>query len=353
MRIAARLAVIALILMAMSDGEAQAGVRLLPPETGVYHSAHPYFGMFDDLVDGESIAEFERMAEKKIVWSYVSFNWFEGIKFPVESCRAIRERGVVPLVGIMPWSSPNQGRAEPVYTLDRILKGDFDDDLRMCAEDVVSLGFPIMIEFGPEVNGSWFPWNGAWNGRALDSYGERGVPDGPERFRGAYRRVVDIFRKTGALDVTWFFHISSSGAPNEAWNAASNYYPGDEWVDWVGVSLYGRLRGDGPPMPFDAIMKRVYPGLCSLSAVKPIAILEMGTSEGGGLGDKALWITDAMKSINSGRYPRLRAVSWWNKKFRPDGSRSTLEIDSSRESLDAYKEGARGLVDAVRWEGVT
>ncbi|MDR1482886.1 MAG: beta-mannanase [Synergistaceae bacterium] len=326
-----------------------AGVKLIPPAVGVYHSAHPYFGLYDDEVDIEEAKTFTSLAGKMIVWSYISFNWFEGIEFPVESCRTLHKNGIVPLVGIMPWSSPVQGRVEQLYTLDAILRGDFDGNLARCAKDAASLGFPIMAEFGPEANGSWFPWSGAWNGGSSDIYGERGLPDGPERFRDAYRHVVDIFRSAGAVDVTWVFHVSSSASPNEAWNSAKNYYPGDEWTDWIGISLYGRLRGDAPAESFESVIKKVYPGLCSISYKRPIAILEFGVTENHRLADKAGWIRSALDSINSGNYPRLRAISWWNKKFRPDGSRSTLEINSSQASLEAYRNGVKNLVDRPSW----
>ena len=129
----------------------------------------------------------------------------------------------------------------------------------------------------------------------------RCVPDGPERFRDAYRHVVDLFRENGADNVTWVFHIAS--VPGEAWNAASCYYPGDAWVDWIGASVYGRLRGDAPAKPFDDIMKKVYPGLAALSEKKPVAVLEMGVSEAHPPGDKADWMREALSSIASGRYP--------------------------------------------------
>jgi beta-mannanase len=233
--------------------------------------------------------------------------------------------------------------------MGRIAGGDFDAAIRGCAEEVKALGFPIMIEFCPEVNGSWFPWNGAWNGRDGDEYGERNFPDGPERFRDAYRRVVSIFRESGAVDVTWVFHIASDGSPKEAWNSARYYYPGDEWVDWIGASVYGRLRGDAPATLFDNIMRKIYPGLCALSPSKPIALLELGVSDSQKARDKPEWIRKALESVSSGRYPILRAVSWWNKTRRQDGSRSTLEIDSSPESLKAYVEGVKNLETEARW----
>jgi hypothetical protein len=325
---------------------APASVKIAPPDEGLYHSAHPDFGLKDDFVTGESVRGFESLALKKIVWSYLSWHWADGIKFPSDACRTLNEEGVVPLVGIMPWSSLKQGEPEQIYTLEKISNGDFDADLASCADEVHDLGFPIMIEFGPEANGSWFPWNGAWNGRGELGYGDPKLPDGPERFRDAYRRVVEIFRRQGAVDVTWVFHIAANGFPKEAWNAASFYYPGDDFVDWIGASVYGVSGESGAVASFDDLMKHLYPGLCAMSKSKPLAILEMGIAE---CPDKPRWIADAFRSLGSGAYPRISAVSWWNKTNRPDGTRSMLEIDSSAESLEAYREGVRNFVDEAVW----
>jgi hypothetical protein len=98
--------------------------------------------------------------------------------------------------------------------------------------------------------------------------------------------------------------------------------------------------------PFDGIMKHIYPGMCALSPSKPLAVLEIGVSESPA---KAGWIRDALRAINSGRYPRIKAVSWWNKLHKSDGTRSMLEIDSSPESLEAYRDGVRDFVEEAVW----
>jgi len=325
---------------------ALAAIKIAPPEEGVYHSAHPDFGLRDDFVTAESVIGFEALASKKIVWSYVSWHWADGIKFPSDACRALNGEGVTPLVGVMPWSSLKQGEPESVFTLGKILNGDFDEDIARCADEAHDLGFPIMMEFGPEVNGSWFPWNGAWNGRDEKSYGDAELPDGPERFRDAYRHVVEIFRRKGASDVTWVFHIAASGSPKETWNSASFYYPGDDWVDWIGASVYGVPDNKGEVASLSDIMKHLYPGLCALSESKPLAILEMGTAE---RPEKPVWIKGAFDAIGGGTYPRIKAVSWWNKINKPDGTRSTLEIDSSPKSLAAYREGVKNFETSAMW----
>ena len=323
-----------------------ASVKLAPPESGVYHSAHPDFGITAGLVSLNSVRHFESLADKRIVWAYFSWHWTDGIKFPSGECRELNDGGVIPLVGIMPWSSLRQGEPEPVYTMDRILSGGFDLELAACADEARELGFPIMMEFGPEVNGSWFPCNGAWNGRDGDTYCEAGRPDGPGRFRDAFRRVIEIFRARGADNVTWVFHIAAAAAPQEPWNSAAYYYPGDEWIDWIGVSVYGMPDDNGEIKSFEEIIKHIYPGMSALSDTKPLAVLELGAPE---CPAKAGWITDAYGSITSGKYPRIRAAAWWNKILRSDGTPSRLEINSSPESLAAYRAGVAGLVEEAVW----
>jgi hypothetical protein len=196
-----------------------------------------------------------------------------------------------------------------------------------------------MMEFGPEADGSWFPWNGAWNGRGGSrGFGDPKLADGPEVYRAAYRRIVRLFRGEGAANVAWVFHVAAAPVPRESWNAAAAYYPGDDAIDWIGVSLYGRLR-PGQAASLSVLLDRVYPTLAALSPNKPLAILEWGIGEDPERRDKPEWIRSGFAALASDNYPRIRALAWWNKSFRPDGSRSTLEIDSSPESLAAYREG--------------
>lgn len=330
---------IAAALIAACTGAADAGIKVAPPYEGFYHAAHPDFGLRDDLVTRGRVRTFVRAAERSIAWAYISNHWDKGITFPEKSCRLLNSMGIVPLVGIMPWSTLVQNQPEPIYTLERINRGYFDEEIGACADVVASLGFPIMIEFGPECNGPWFPWSAAHNGGAEDTYGERGVPDGAERFRDAYRRVIDIFREHGADDVTWVFHIAS-GATAASWNAASWYYPGDGYIDWLGMSVYGRRRGNDPAVPFVIAARHTYRGLEEISTLKPIAVLEMGVSESIAAGDKPAWILDAFGTVTAREMPRIKAVSWWNKIYRADGSRSMLEIDTTPQSRDAYREAA-------------
>ena len=65
---------------------------------------------------------------------------------------------------------------------------------------------------------------------------------------------------------------------------------------------------------------------------RPFAIAEMGVA-----GDAA-WIRAAFAAIRSGRYPRIRAATWWNM----DTAGIDTRIDSSPASLDAFRAGVSG-----------
>ncbi len=57
---------------------------------------------------------------------------------------------------------------------------------------------------------------------------------GPETFRRAYRHVVDRVRARGATNIKWMFHTNNYSYPLDTWNFAPAYYPGSDYVDWLG-----------------------------------------------------------------------------------------------------------------------
>ena len=70
-------------------------------------------------------------------------------------------------------SDLDQDHAEKVFSLENIIAGKFDEDLRQWAQGAKTFGSPVLIEWGTEPNGEWFAWNGKWNG---------GAKKGPERY---------------------------------------------------------------------------------------------------------------------------------------------------------------------------
>ncbi|HRE40217.1 MAG TPA: glycosyl hydrolase [Ignavibacteria bacterium] len=315
--------------------------KVLPPKYGIYHSAFPLMGATEDSVEIDRIKNFETLVNKELVWVYFSNNWFKGIKFPRKECETVSNIGKIPFIRIMPRSDYYDGVLDPVYTLKKIYDGEFDSELNQWARDARDFGKPIMAEFGTEVNGSWFSWSGVLNGGGVtNQFGDTSVPDGPELFRETYKKIIDICRDNGAFNITWCLHLNAGSAPDENWNSYNYYYPGDDYIDWIGLSIYGVHISSHPPSKFSDVLRNVYPKITSLSPDKPIAIFEFGTIEDSAYYDKGLWIRDVFECLSSGEFPRIKAINYWHSAWiNADGSVSNMRIDSSPSSIKEYRVG--------------
>ncbi len=253
--------------------------KLIEPVSGIYHAAFPDFGGTEDVVTSDRILNFENLVNKKLVWAYFSNNWYNHIQFPATAVKTIHLAGKIPFIRMMPRTNFDEGGPDPNYTMQKIIDGIFDTALTQWAIDAAKTNIPLLVEFGTEVNGNWFPWNGQYNGAGeTTGYGDLNLPDGPERFRDAYRHIIDICNNNGANNITWFFHVDAYGVPNADWNKIENYYPGDDYIDWLGVSVYGPQESKDDYQDFVEIMSDIYPSLTNLSD-KPIAILEFAVTE--------------------------------------------------------------------------
>jgi glycosyl hydrolase family 26 len=361
----ARVCACALLALTLLTGIAVAragagGIRaatcgtLLPPRAGAYLGAFPGFNrpptVTEDDVQAAKIADFERRAGRRLAWVYFTQSWYRGLAFPRGRVLTIWRSGAVPYIAFLPHSGVfyGSGRAqaypESRFTLQRIIDGGFDHRLRAWARAARDTSIPLLLSFGAEVNDDWGPWSATWNGAGeTTGYGDPTYPDGAERFRDAYRHVVTLFRAEGATNVTWFFHADTY-APQQGWNTLDLYYPGDAYVDWLGISDYGSLSPSGPVVNFVAKLDAsgVYPLLTRLST-RPMAVVEMGVVDGPDR-VKPEWIHRTFIALRSGRYPRIRGAVWWDWRFGGIDTR----IDSSPAALAAFRAGVKDRFFAAR-----
>jgi hypothetical protein len=320
------------------------GTVPLPPHGYLYQGVYPggVTGEEDDITL-KNLQSFEGTVGKTAAWVYFSNNWYRSRKFPLETATWIRDAGSVPFIRLMLRSSPDQNQAEPYFTLQNIINGKFDKDLHTWCASAHDFGTPILAEYGTEVNGSWFSWNGVWNGGgATTGYGDPAQADGPERFKDAYRHIIQICRAESAGNITWVFHVNDGDVPEESWNQFENYYPGDEWIDWIGVSDYGVQT----PMSHDWTnfregMDAIYPRLAALTSDKPIVLLEFGVAKNNPLGDQAEWARAALADITSFRYPRLIGFSWWNESWQNDNNpdhNTTMRVQDNPDLTSVFRE---------------
>lgn len=296
---------------------------MLAPQAGcLYHGVHPVpLSAADEDIRPDDLTSYESAVGKKAAWVDISQHWGVSRKFPAAAVW-IRTAGSVPYIRLMLWSEKKEHRQEPAFTLDAILKGTFDADFRTWADGARQFGSPLIVEFGPEMNGWWYPWNGHWNGGGeTKGYGDPKLADGPERFRDAYRRIIGIMREAGARNITWVFHVNYNEWPQEPWNRLESYYPGDDYIDWFGVSVYGAQQPTQAQWPeFCELLEPVYRRLEKLSSTKPIVVAEFGVSANSTGGSQALWAQRALESLISGRWPRMIGFAWWNAAWQNDAN---------------------------------
>jgi hypothetical protein len=156
-------------------------------------------------------------------------------------------------------------------------------------------------------------------------------PAQPGRYIAAFRRVHDRFVLQGATQQYAQFVWSPNYRSNPwvVWNSISNYYPGDAYVDWIGLSGYNWYSAPGHTAPWwtfsdlydspnqaDPWQKNngVKVGvlrylMCHYA--KPIILTEIGSVEGpGGTQTKANWIADTYSKLQD--FPYVRAITWYN-----------------------------------------
>lgn len=319
------------------------------PAKGAYFGAYVDAGPLSDQVMPQNILDLEAQAGKTLSWVYFSNNWLEGkIEFPTKNVEECRRLGRVPYIRLMPWSEvATRVSYDPIFSMDAFLKGQFDDQLRKWAQEALKQPGPYILEFGPEVNGDWFPWNGNWNGAGKKtSYGDPKWPDGPEKFRDVYRRVIDIFREEGLTDVNWVLHVDTARAPHASWNRVEYYYPGDDYIDWIGLSVFGAQLPNHQWQDFLPKLKNFWPEIKDIAERKPVIVSEFAVIESRhDSARKAQWLTRALRTIETGLYP-IKAITYWNSPgWLEDGS-ADFRLTSSRKSLETF----HGLIQKDFWK---
>ncbi|MGC6431610.1 MAG: glycoside hydrolase family 26 protein [Jejuia sp.] len=96
--------------------------------------------------------------------------------------------------------------------------GVYDHVIKRYADWVKSLERPVYLRIGYEFDG---PHN----------YME------PKDYVKAYRHIVDMMRAEGVTNVAYVWH-SYASTPYKNY-VVSDWYPGDDYVDWVGISIFG------------------------------------------------------------------------------------------------------------------
>ncbi|MFE9692479.1 glycoside hydrolase family 26 protein [Micromonospora sp. NPDC005806] len=310
--------------------------ELFPPAgktfIGVMTDKGPY--------DFTAVDKFTTAAKRQPQVMLFGSGWATG-KFDRAIFDRISERGMLPMLGWEPWDYRLDEAArkkriaarkidrirsnQPAYRLAHITRGDFDSYLRSWAVGIRSLGYPVAIRFAHEMNGDWYPWCELVNGNR------------PGDYVRAWRHVHDVFRKAGATNVIWVW------SANVRWSHStpklSTYYPGDAYVDWLGVSGYYGTGVYTSYRSFDAIFKKTITEIRTFSR-KPMVITETGASDA--TRRKAEWVRETFRILPG--YKDIIGLIWFEVNKELD-----WRIVSSAATSKAFAQAVAAPRYDFRW----
>ncbi len=240
-----------------------------------------YLGALDNYADRDDADRFGQRVGKPLAVCYDYSPY--GAPFPAEWA----------------WRQARAGRAIQIAWEPRDIYAVRDDAyLNTWARDAAGCGCPVFLRFGGEMNGNWTPWG-----------------QDPLAYRKAFRLVHAVVNRYGSnVALVW----APGAVPT--YNL-DKYYPGDDVVDWVGISLYlVRFYDDNlsRPASADGPASFIAPFYTKYAARKPLCLTECGVSrrsraEGRDADEFAsARIFDLLDAIKI-RFPRLKMFCWYTR----------------------------------------
>ena len=268
-------------------------------------------------ISSSAITTFESQANKKVGVELYYVGWYQNAWADVQ-----RQINVWEPMGIkahVTWEPSLKSGGDP---LAAILNGSQDAIINDFAVQSKAYGKPFFLRFAHEMNGNWYDWSGAMTG------------NNPQTYIDAWRYVWNKFQAAGATNAVWVWSPNWNSVPNESWNDLHNYYPGDAYVDWVGVDFYGLKYDD---VSVAANIDAVYTSY----SYKPMMIAETAAADcnnyvPGVTRTKDQWINEFFATLLN--RPAVRAFFWFNENKNGEAD-WTITSCPSPAAQNAYQSG--------------
>ena len=248
----------------------------------------------------ESLVDFQKQIGGKVNINAVFPDW--GSPFPVDLAAPLKDNGQTIIIFWEPSS----------VTLDQIISGSSDYYISSFAMQAKAYGAPVILIPFEEMNGNWDSWDGTVGDNT------------PAKIILAWRHMHDLF--AGVTNVKFGWDVNSDSVPDMPSNAIENYYPGADYVDYVGVDGF---NFGNPWQTYSDIFSSAIQELKTFN--KPIYIFSMACAEGP---EKASWISDALSQIKSD--PSIAGWIWFN-----ENKEQNWLVWSDQSALGAFQAGIK------------
>ncbi|MCL4425333.1 MAG: stalk domain-containing protein [Firmicutes bacterium] len=183
---------------------------------------------------------------------------------------------------------------QPLLGLDTVRDNYY---LKEFVRSIAATGVPVFIRFAGEMNGDWVRWGG-----------------NPALYKEKFRLVAKAIH-AGASNAVMVW------APNDfPEKNMDDYYPGDDAVDWIGVSSYSTYETHSDPEGKEdrtSQLDRFADAYQRYSPKKPFMLAETGISHHNYRLDKEIkdWALAQMRRYYAALprlYPRVKAIFWYD-----------------------------------------
>jgi Glycosyl hydrolase family 26 len=191
-----------------------------------------------------------------------------------------------------------------------------EDSLIPFAQAAAASGVPIFLRFAGEFNDRFAPWSG-----------------NPKLYIQKFRLVHDVMARVAPnVAMVWMPMATQT-------DCLKDYYPGKQYVDWVGVSLYsvpfinGEKNRPGEPISPLEQLEKLY--VC-YSGSHPFQVSEYAASHAN-TGFAGMYFEDfsrrKLEDLYWGaalRFPRLKNINWLNLNL--DDINEVIEKSATRQN---------------------
>jgi hypothetical protein len=191
--------------------------------------------------------------------------------------------------------------------------GQYDDVIKQYSEWVKSINRPVYLRIGYEFDG---PHN------ELE----------PDIYIQAYRHVVDLMRAEGVDNVAFVWR--SYASPPFKDYPIEDWYPGDEYVDWVGLSVFGQIYSGGHTYFGDQVLD------FAKDHKKPVMYAESSPINGIGNTELESWNNWFTNFFSLSYQKNIKAISFintnWEQYSFPGVSWSDARLANNQFVTDAW-----------------
>ena len=262
--------------------------------------------------------------------------WSNGLSyfpFPKAFCKEANSKGQIPMVTWEPSGLPFDMQDPSKTYLDRFneelenCRGEIYEYAKRWADAAKAYGQPFFLRPFHEMNiKTQYPWTGYMNG-------------GPEKVKRAWVNLYKLFQKEEAKNATfvWCPNASvSSEFERSAGDEPGKFFPGNEYVDWVGVDGY-RRRGGTFESIFGYSLRFLFnPDKDPKGPInKHIIICETSSTPDAG---KAKYIRELFEAAGNGV---LSGIMWFNE------NKNFMGVNEANWLIDAESRDAKAPPESI------